>query len=184
LLYTKLKERKRMVSIEGLVSSSIAESRKVWRTITTTITDEGTPDEIRALDVASPDLATIAGAITDVMAISQSRSNSVVKVIDNATFNATITSADIDFSEYTNFNVTYKTGTVTTTPTMTLSFKFKGADGLYHADPDYPDVVVSTATEGIAWKGMMEAYNILQIVCTFGGTGNFAGSSVALRMKS
>ena len=103
--------------------------------------------------------------------------NNVTSIINNATFNATITSSDIDFSKYANFVVSYQLGTATSSPTMTIGFRYKGIDGTYHSDPDYPDVALNStnaSSSSYAFKGFLEAYDTVQIVATYGGTGSFA----------
>lgn len=97
-----------MVSIEGLYQSSLNQTIKVWRTITSTVINEGTADERRALDVKEVhqtdgtaktqivdntdtplalakenggNLATIAGAITS--NVMQTAINNNLTIVDN-----------------------------------------------------------------------------------------------------
>jgi hypothetical protein len=115
----------------------------------------------------------------------QISSTIVTKIIDNATFNATVNSPEINLKGFSNFNVTYVLGTATGSPTIAIKLQYKDIDGLWYDDPDYSLTAISTgSTSGIAFKGFMEAYDTVRVVCTFGGSGSFAGVSVAFRAKS
>jgi len=109
----------------------------------------------------------------------------VTKVIDNATFNATVLGQDINLKGFSNFNVTYNIGTATGSPTIAIKLQYKGINGQWYDDPDYSLTALSAgSTSGIAFKGFMEAYDTVRVVCTYTGSGSFAGVSVAFRAKS
>jgi hypothetical protein len=114
----------------------------------------------------------------------QISSTIVTKIIDNATFNATVNSPEINLKGFSNFNVTYVLGTATGSPTIAIKLQYKDIDGLWYDDPDYSLAALSAAGSGIAFKGFMEAYDTVRVVCTYGGSGSFAGVSVAFRAKS
>ena len=106
------------------------------------------------------------------------------KIINNATFNQTVTGADIDVSSYRDFVVTYKTGTATNSPTMVISLQNKDGNNNYIIDSDYVSSTITTATSGVGFKGFLEAYGTIRIVCTYGGTGSFATTTVELQLKA
>lgn len=107
----------------------------------------------------------------------------VSKVINNATFSQTVTGAEIDITDYNNFIVTYKTGTKTSSPTLDIKLQIKDANDNWIDDADYVATQITTATSGVAFKGYLEAVSTVRIVCTYGGTGNFAETSVIFQAK-
>lgn len=129
------------------------------------------------LDTIKDDVAIIKGA----MGVSETPK--FVEIIDAAAFTQTVTSEEIDFSEFSNFIVSYKTGALTDSPTMVIKLQFKTPNGDWIDDSDYVSSTISTATQNVAFKGYMEAYSAIRIVCTFGGSGNFADTSVAIELK-
>lgn len=117
--------------------------------------------------------------------ISTYKAHSIVKIIDNATITQTNTPADIDFSQYNNFVVTYNLGAgAGGTPTLTITLRFKDSNGNVIADADYATSALAASSSGIAFKGYMESYGTIQVLCTLGGTGTFAASTVAIEMKT
>jgi hypothetical protein len=105
-------------------------------------------------------------------------------VIDNLTFSGTVTSGTIDVSKYESFVVTYVTGAKTNSPSLVISLKVLDSNSNAITDPDYVTLPITTSTSGIAFKGFLEAYSNIQIVCSFSGTGSFAGTTVEIQMKS
>lgn len=117
--------------------------------------------------------------------ISTYKAHSIVEIIDNATITQTNTPADIDFSQYNNFVVTYNLGAgAGGTPTLTITLRFKDSNGNVIADADYATSALAASSSGIAFKGYMESYGTIQVLCTLGGTGTFAASTVAIEMKT
>lgn len=111
--------------------------------------------------------------------------NKIVKIIDNEAIETTNEPADIDFKLFQNFLVTYKLGAaVGGTPTLTITLQIKDANGNVISDTDYVTSALAAESQGIAFKGYMEAYSTIQVLCTLGGTGTFAASDVILEMKS
>ena len=99
----------------------------------------------------------------------------VDKIIDNATFDATVTSSDIDMTGYRNGLLTISLGAMTGTPTMTPSVEVKDSNGNYITFDSLP--VMSSGSEG-AVLSLYDLPDTVRVVCTYGGTGNFAGVTV------
>lgn len=117
--------------------------------------------------------------------ISTYKAHSSVKIIDNTTITATNTPSDIDFSQYNNFVVTYKLGAGEGgTPTLTITLRVKDSNDNVISDTDYATSALAASSSGIAFKGYMESYGTIQVLCTLGGTGTFAASTVAIEMKT
>mgnify|MGYP007126155955 CR=1 FL=1 len=101
-------------------------------------------------------------------------------IIDNATFSETIIGADIDFTKYQHAILTVKTGTATDSPTLTAALQVKDSNGNYITHTTLSPI--STATTLIEEFYFLSAQTI-RIVCTYGGSGNFATTTVELQMK-
>lgn len=105
----------------------------------------------------------------------------VSTIINNATFSATVTGSDIDLTNYSNLIITYKTGTRTGTATMDISFQVKDSVGNYITHTSLTQVASATS-------GYEEIYGLAhrtgRIVCTFGGTDNFATTTVEVTMSN
>lgn len=105
----------------------------------------------------------------------------VATIIDNASFTETVEGADIDFSKYRHAILSIKTGTATTSPTLTVKIQIKDSNDNYI---DHTTLTaISTATTVIEELFYLSAETI-RVVCTFGGTGSFAATTVELTMKS
>jgi hypothetical protein len=110
----------------------------------------------------------------------QTFENEVETVIDNATFSQTVESEDIDFSNHQHAILTVKTGTVTTTPILTVALKIKDSNGNYITHTTL--TAIRNATTLIEEFFFLAAQTI-QVVCTFEGSGSFASVTVELAMK-
>lgn len=110
-----------------------------------------------------------------VQIVKRMKRTKVVTVVNNATFSATVTSADIDIKEYDNLIITYKTGTRTGTATMDIKLQVKDSVGNYI---DHTTLTqVASATSGYE-EVFGLAHTTCRVVCTFGGTDNFATTTV------
>lgn len=107
--------------------------------------------------------------------------NEVVTVIDNATFDQTVESEDIDFSKFQHAILTIKTGTATGSPTLTTSLQIKDSNGNYHTHTNLSPI--STATTITPEEFFYLSAKDIRVVCTFGGSGSFATTTVELSMK-
>lgn len=104
-----------------------------------------------------------------------------ITIIDNALFTETVTGADIDFKTYRHALLSIKTGTATDSPTMTVKLQIKDSNGNYI---DHTTLsAINTATTVIEEFFYLSAETI-RVICTYGGSGNFANTTVELRMKS
>ena len=101
----------------------------------------------------------------------------VVTVVNNATFSQTVTGADISMKEYNNFILTYKTGTATNSPTMDIVVQVKDSVGNYITHTSLTQV--TTASSGYEEIFGLSA-DTIRVVCTYGGTGSFATTTVEL----
>lgn len=100
--------------------------------------------------------------------------------IDNATFSQTVTGEDIDFTGHQHAILTVKTGTATTSPTLSVALQVKDSNGNYITHTTL--TTISTATTAIEEFYFLSAQTV-RVVCTFGGSGNFATTTVELQMK-
>jgi hypothetical protein len=96
-------------------------------------------------------------------------------IIDNETFDATVVSSDIDMTGYRNGLLTISLGDMTGTPTMTPSVEVKDSNGNYITFDSLP--VMSAGSESAALS-LYDLPDTVRVVCTYGGTGNFAGVTV------
>lgn len=96
-------------------------------------------------------------------------------IIDNATFDATVVSSDIDMTGYRNGLLTISLGAMNGTPTMTPSVEVKDSNGNYIPYDTLP--VMSAGSESAALS-LYDLPDTVRVVCTYGGSGNFAGVTV------
>jgi hypothetical protein len=101
----------------------------------------------------------------------------VSTTVNNATFSATVTGSDIDLSNYSNIIITYKTGADSDAATMDISFQIKDTAGNYITHTTIPQI--TTATTGYE-EIFGLAHKTGRVVCTYGGSGNFATTTVEL----
>lgn len=105
-------------------------------------------------------------------------------VVNNASFTATVTSTVFTNDDRAGWVLVSKTGAMTTTPTLTTSIQ-GSFDGVNFYTIDTQPVI--NAANGVqrtvygpnTTKGpILEPF--IQVVATFGGSGNFANTTVAL----
>ena len=99
----------------------------------------------------------------------------VTTIIDDDTFDATVESSDIDMTGYRNGLLTISLGDMTGTPTMTPSVEVKDSNGNYITFDSLP--VMSSGSESAALS-LYDLPDTVRVVCTYGGSGNFAGVTV------
>lgn len=99
----------------------------------------------------------------------------VFTIINNATFSATVTGADMDLKEFSNLIITYKLGVESDAGTMDIVFQVKDSVGNYITHTSLAQITA-------AGSGYEEIYGLSadtgRVVCTFGGSGNFATTTV------
>lgn len=171
-----------MADMRALVQSKVNTVDKVYKGVTFTQVGAGNTRR-HALDAYIRNEDPINTVLVDENGIGIVKS-SIVPIISNASFTANVNGAETDFKKYNNFIVTYKTGTKTGSPTLDIKLQYKGADGIWYDDPDYVATQITAAGSGIAFKGFMEAHDTIRVVCTYGGSGDFAATYVTLRLKS
>lgn len=87
-------------------------------------------------------------------------------IINNATFSATVTGADMDLTNYSNALITYKTGAETGTAALDIKFQTKDSVGNYI---DHTVIAqITSATSGFE-EIMFFAGRTGRIVCTYTG---------------
>ncbi|MGI6483883.1 MAG: hypothetical protein ACOX08_11550 [Methanobacterium sp.] len=99
----------------------------------------------------------------------------VTTIIDDDTFDATVESSDIDMTGYRNGLLTISLGDMTGTPTMTPSVEVKDSNGNYIPYDTLP--VMNAGNTSVSWS-FYDLPDTVRVVCTYGGTGNFAGVTV------
>lgn len=109
------------------------------------------------------------------------KKSKVLTVVNNATFSATVTGPDMDLTDYSNILITVKTGTATTSPTLDVAFFVKDTNGNYIRHTSLTQITTATT-------GYEEVYGLAgrtgRIVCTYGGSGNFATTTVEATMSN
>lgn len=105
-------------------------------------------------------------------------------IINNATFNATVTSPVLPNDGRASWVLLSKVGAMTTTPTMTVAI-YGSLDGTnFHLIDTQTVINSANAVQRTVYslsttKGpILEPY--IQVVATFGGTGSFANVNVVL----
>jgi hypothetical protein len=91
----------------------------------------------------------------------------VVTIINNATFNATVTGADMNLKEFSNALITYKTGVETGAATLDIKFQVKDSVGNYI---DHTVLSQITSASSGFEELVLFAGDMGRIVCTYGGT--------------
>lgn len=136
-----------------------------------TATDVGTK---RALDVNIADGDVVVGNTTpiDVVNVPDRR---VTTIIDDDTFDATVTGADIDMTGYRNGLLTISLGAMTGTPTMTPSVEVKDSNGNYIPYDTLP--VMNAGNTSVSWS-FYDLPDTVRVVCTLGSTTSFADVTV------
>lgn len=108
------------------------------------------------------------------------RKPTTIIIINNASFTETVNSPDIDLSEYKNVLITYKTGTKTDTATMDVKLQVKNSKGVYIDHTSLTQITTAST-------GLKEIKDVLaktgRVVCTFGGAGNYATTTVEVELK-
>ena len=114
------------------------------------------------------------------------KTSSTTHIVSNTTIGATVTSADIDVTNVTNFALLYKLSAGTGgTPTLTITLQVKDSAGNYINDTDYATAALAASTSGIGFKGYLEGYTTCRITATLGGSGTFTtGCNIDFVAKS
>ena len=116
-----------------------------------------------------------------VQIVKSMKRNKVITIINNATYSATVTGTDMDLREFNNLIITYKTGTRTGTATMDIAFQVKDSNGNYITHTSLLQVASAST-------GYEEVYGLAastgRIVCTFGGSNNFATTTVEVTLAN
>ena len=99
----------------------------------------------------------------------------VTTIIDAASFTETVTSSDIDMEGYRNAILTVVLGANSDAATMAVSVEVKDSNGNYITFDSLP--VMSSGSESAALS-LYDLPDTVRVVCTYGGTGNFAGVTV------
>ena len=105
-------------------------------------------------------------------------------IINNATFNGTVTSPVLSNDGRVVWVLIVRTGAVTTTPTLTPAVNVS-VDGVNFVQAGPAITAISTASTNRyvyavnSTQGPIAEPSI-QVVCTFGGSGSFANTSVDL----
>jgi hypothetical protein len=99
----------------------------------------------------------------------------VTTIIDDASFTETVTSSDIDMEGYRNAILTVVLGANSDAATMAVSVEVKDSNGNYITFDSLP--VMSAGSESAALS-LYDLPDTVRVVCTYGGTGNFAGVTV------
>lgn len=96
-------------------------------------------------------------------------------IIDAASFTETVTSPDIDMEGYRNAILTVVLGANSDAATMTVSVEVKDSNGNYITFDSLP--VMNSGNEG-AVLSLYDLPDTVRVVCTYGGSGNFADVTV------
>jgi hypothetical protein len=116
-----------------------------------------------------------------VQIVKNMKRNKVVTIINNASFSATVTGDDIDLREWKNILLTYKTGTRSSTATLDIVFQVKDSAGNYITHTVLQQVTSATS-------GYEEIFDLAastgRIVCTYGGSGNYATTTVEVTLAA
>lgn len=103
-------------------------------------------------------------------------------VINNATFNTTVTGPDMDIGSFDKVGIYVTAGTKTLSPTLDITLQVKDpTTGHYTAHTTMTQIT----TAGDYMKEISQvAAETGRIVCTYGGTGNYANTYVTVALKS
>ena len=96
-------------------------------------------------------------------------------IINDASFTETVTSSDIDMEGYRNAILTVVLGANSDAATMAVSVEVKDSNGNYITFDSLP--VMSSGSESAALS-LYDLPDTVRVVCTYGGSGNFAGVTV------
>lgn len=101
-------------------------------------------------------------------------------VINNADFTETVSSAEIDLIAYKNLIIMVKAGAKTDSPTMDVKFQIRDSNNNWYDHTTFTQITDAS-------KAIKEISNLSarygKIVCTYGGTGKLAATTVELQAK-
>jgi hypothetical protein len=116
-----------------------------------------------------------------VQIVKRMKRNKVIKIIDNATVSSTVVSPDIDMREFANMLITYAVTGISSTPTMDIVFQIKDSNGNYITHTVLQQITAISS-------GYEEIFDLAastgRIVCTYGGSGNFATTTVEVTLAA